>query len=235
MISTLAQIILAWIGQFGPYLALLFQGVLLSRYFDSRNRDYPLAILFSFSLFFLTLTSIVVPGMHLMQARDFFRLYAMLDLAIHILLLILMLQLLRKTLSALAYPPSVTVYLAVLSFTIALLAYLYFGFQAQSTFLHFFRTRQVVSFWLVLVNLYWWTLLLRRRQLDRRILLLSAGIGLLMTGQVMGDGISTLYTDNSPLRLLGAIVMYGSHFSYLYVWLNAFRPGHALEVKPSFT
>jgi hypothetical protein len=235
MISTLAQTFLDWLGQFGPYIAVLLQAVVISRYLDSRNRDYPLAIVFSVLLFLLTLTSIVVPGLSLMPARDFFRLYAMLDLAIHILLLILMLQLLRNTLRALDFPSSVTVYVAGLSFALALLSFLYFGFQSQSIYLQFFRTRQVVSFWLVLVNLYWWTLLLRRRQLDRRILLLSAGIGLLMTGQVMGDGITTVYRDHLLLRLFGAVVMYGSHFVYLYVWFNAFRPGHTVEAKPSLT
>ncbi|MFN7544923.1 MAG: hypothetical protein ACK5TN_19255 [Acidobacteriota bacterium] len=229
----MARTFFAWISQFGPYIALFFQGLLISRYFDSRNRDYPLATVFSFLLFFLTLTSIIVPQMHLMKTRDFFRLYTMLDLIIHILLLIFMLQLLRETLSALACQSSVTVYLSVFSFAITVLSYYYLGFQTQSAYLRFFRTRQVVSFWLVLVNLYWWTLLLRRRQLDRRILLLSAGIGLLMTGQVMGDGISTIYTDNASLQLFGAVVMYGSHCAYLYVWFNAFRPAHTFAAKPA--
>jgi hypothetical protein len=94
------------------------------------------------------------------------------------------------------------------------------------------QTRQVVSFWMVLLNLYWWTLLLRKRQLDRRVLLLSAGIGLMMTGQVIGDGIASFSERKGWMSLLANLIMYGTHFACLYTWFSAFQPGYAEASQP---
>lgn len=235
MDQTVAQTLFSWLSDFGPYLAMLGQALVLSRYLDTRNRDYPLAILFSFVLFLVTVIGVVVPFFQLFPQLEFLPFYTTLDLTMHILLLALMLQLLQRTLRSLDSSTSITLPLAILSCVVAATAYFCFGLGGQREYVRVFRTRQVVSFWLVLINLYWWTLLLRRRQLDRRILLLSAGIGLMMTGQVISDGVNTLYKNNIPLKLTGGLVMYATHFACLYTWFNAFRPNNALQGKPSLT
>ncbi len=225
----------------GPLLALVLQAAVLSRFTDSRNRDYPLAIFFLLGLFLLTATgaavsffpSLLTPGNDPTPARTFLFLYTLADLAMHTLLLGLMLQLIRRTLLALDLPTRTIYLLGLISLAVAICGYYWFGASLRTVIL--LKTRQVVSAWMVLLNLYWWTLLLRRRQLDRRILLLSAGIGLLMAGQVISDGVSSFYRDSHNLKLLGAVLMYLTHCAALYTWYNAFRSTNAATAPISAT
>ena len=143
----------------------------------------------------------------------------------HFLLLALMLQLTHATLKSLDQRTRILIPLALISGLIGISAYTYFGADLRKNTL--LQTRQVVSFWMVLLNLYWWTLLLRKRRLDRRVLLLSAGIGLMMTGQVIGDGIMYMSESKGLGRMLAVLVMYSTHFACLYAWYNAFHPGNA--------
>ncbi len=239
----MAQSIFEAVQLVGPILALLLQARLMSRFFDSRNRDYPVAILFTLVLFFLTLVAYAIYNHRALLAkylnititRNTLQVYAALELFMYILLLILMLQLIRKTLIALEQKERVIYLLAALSVLVAVSAYTWFQTDA-STARTFLRTRQVVSFWMVLLNLYWWTLLLRKRTLDRRILLLSAGIGLLMTGQVISDGVNAIDARSAWLGLLAALIMYATHFACLITWYNAFNPANSSvpsKIRPS--
>lgn len=235
----MAQLIFEAVTKYGPLLALLFQAAVLFRFIDSRNRDYPLAILFSFVLFLLTTAGYffdsigrVLPvAAALAVKQNFIEAYYGGDLFMHILLLALMLQLIRKTLKGLELESRVIYLLAALSVLVAVCAFVWFG--AEFNGLTLLKTRQVVSFWMVLLNLYWWTLLIRKRQLDRRVLLLSAGVGLMMTGQVIGDGLAAFAGTDRFISLLAALIMYATHFACLYAWFNAFRPGYAIVPSPA--
>jgi hypothetical protein len=232
--------------EYGPVIALLVQALVLSRFLNPRNRDYPLAIVFSLVLFLLTSAGYFFERFREYLPRDgkasvdqtFILVYSAADLFMHVLLLALMLQLIRKTLLSLGLSPRIVVPLAAISFLVAISAYNYFGSaDSKKTLL---QTRQVVSFWMVLLNLYWWTLLLRKRQLDRRVLLLSAGIGLMMTGQVIGDGIASFSERKGWMALVANLIMYGTHFACLYTWYSAFQPSYATvsetkKLDPSLT
>ncbi len=220
------------------------QALVLFRFLNSRNRDYPLAIVFTLVLFLLTLAGFFFNTFREYLPRDanttfdqrFVLIYSMGDLFMHVLLLALMLQLIRKTLRSLELSSRMIVPLAGISFLIAISAYNHFGAALNTRTL--LQTRQVVSFWMVLLNLYWWTLLLRKRQLDRRVLLLSAGIGLMMTGQVIGDGLASITVGAEVkfwLSVLSLLVMYGTHSACLYTWYSAFRPEYAITVPPQNT
>lgn len=232
----MAPFIIEALSKYGPIVALLFQARVMSRFLDARNRDYPLAILFIVLLFILTAAarlfdtlSYLIPHDSSTSARRIFVLwYYAGELLMHILLVVLMLQLIRKTLQFLEQNTRIIYHLAAVSVVVAVCAYFWFGGRfSPRTML---QTRQAVSFWMVLLNLYWWTLLLRKRQLDRRVLLLSAGIGLQMTGQVIGDGIGALAGSKEVwISILSAVVMYATHFAYLYTWFNAFHPSYAVN------
>ena len=219
---------------FGPIIALLLQARLLSRFLDPRNRDYPIAILFSFILFLVTSASHFFDNysndlpreLAIPIRNNFFSAYAGADLFMHIFLLVLMLQLIHQTLQYLSLGTTVLRGLTIVSILVALGAFFYFrGNQNKHFYLILVETRQVASFWMVLLNLYWWTLLLKRRQLDRRILLLSAGIGLLMTGQVIGDSIMSFAKVDLPwIGISAVLIMYLTHYACLHSWYNAFNP-----------
>ncbi len=229
----MAQTFYEVLSKLGPLLALILQATLLYRFWDRRNRDYPLAIVFTLLLFLLTLSGYFFQDLRRLLigsdstsfVRTFVLAYSGADLFMHLLLLALMLQLTRATLKRLDLGTRILIPLALISCLIGISAYTYFGADLRRNTL--LQTRQVVSFWLVLLNLYWWTLLLRKRRLDRRVLLLSAGIGLMMTGQVISDGIMYLSTPKGFGGLLALLVMYSTHFACLYAWYNAFHPGNA--------
>ncbi len=222
------------LSKFGPIVALLLQAVVLYRFLDRRNRNYPLAIVFTLVLFLLTLAGVFFedirklfpPDSSTTFVRTFLLAYSGADLFMHLLLLGLMLQLTRTTLKSLDLGTRIVIPLALISCLIGISAYQYFGAELTKKIL--LQTRQVVSFWMVLLNLYWWTLLLRKRKLDRRVLLLSAGIGLMMTGQVIGDGIQSMSESRIWISLGAIVVMYSTHFACLYAWYNAFSPSYAL-------
>ena len=205
-----------------PLIALMFQALVIFRFFDRRNRNYPLAIIFTLILFLLTVFAYTLrlrPDLIPFTVR-FTDAYNVADLCTYILLLMLMLQLTHKTLEQLGEPTQMVLVLAGVSALIAITAYLFF--EQDST-----RTRQVVSFWMVLLNLFWWTLLLRKRKVERRVMLLSAGIGLMMTGQVIGDGILIIANGEFWYLIAAYLIMYLTHYACLYSWFSAFRPGPA--------
>ncbi len=235
----MASTFYAAVSEYGPALALLLQALVISRFLNPKNRDYPLAIVFTLFLFLLTSAAyfldyykeLLPRAANSTPEQTFLLAYSIGDLCMHVLLLALMLQLLRRSLKSLNLETRIIIPLASISALVALTAYNYFSGGPSPT-KTIVQTRQVVSFWLVLINLYWWTLLLRRRQIDRRILLLSAGIGLMMTGQVIGDGIFSFAGRRTWLSLLSILIMYGTHFACLYTWFNAFRPSYALAPAP---
>ncbi len=210
----------------GPVLALLLQALVLSRFLNRGNRDYPLAILFTLILFPLTVFAFVLnkyPNL-IPITLGFTTGYAAADLCMHILLLALMLQLIRQTLLQLGQTASIVWALGGVSALVSVSAYLFFESD-------FARTRQVVSFWMVLLNLFWWTLLLRKRKVDRRVMLLSTGIGLMMTGQVIADGIEILAMRKDVKMLIAAyLIIYLTHYICLYCWFSAFKTPKIPEV-----
>jgi hypothetical protein len=219
----MAQTVLAAVSVVGPVLALVFQALVLSRFLIPRNRDYPLAILFSLVLFVMTIVAIALrfaPNV-VVFTIDFGVGYSFAELLMHILLLALMLQLARQTLEAAKQPTGLIAVLAGVSALVAITAYVFFSSTAAASEV-FVRVRQVVSFWMVLINLYWWSLLVRARKLDRRILLLSAGIGLMMTGQVIGDGLFAIAGRNRWLYVASYLVMFLTHYACLYSWFRGF-------------
>jgi uncharacterized membrane protein len=151
-----------------------------------------------------------------------------------LVLLGLMLQLLHVTLNQLGRSKSNVLLLAGLSLVMFLGSVYWFSLEGKSLNFTFNRVRQTMSFWMVLLNLYWWTLLLKLRTLGRRVMLLSAGIGLLMTGQVISDGLFGMSSQqNWALNSLALAVLFLSNFASLGAWFEAFHPKNARQESPS--
>lgn len=224
----MAQKIFQALSFWGTTPAVLLQILLVARFIRKENRNYPIAIAYVVSLLVLT-----IGGIYIQIDKELLRLVNYLtfgEIFMHFLLLGLMLQLTYVTLSALALPIHRVWGLSVLSVVILVGSYFVFDATPGNRDVNLFvKIRQVFSFWMVLVNIHWWTLLLRRRILDRRILLLSAGIGLQMTGQVISDGLFALPDANSrPLLLiLGVLIMFATHYASLYSWFIAFSSANA--------
>jgi hypothetical protein len=225
----MAQTVLEALSYGGTAIALVLQALVLSRFLDERNRNYPLAILFTAFLFALTGLSVVLryaPNA-VPTGVSFQTGYSFAELLMHLLLLALMLQLASQTLALLGQATGIVWLLAGISALVGVAAYLYFDGPPAVVFV---KVRQVVSFWMVLVNLYWWSLMIRTRKIDRRILLLSAGIGLLMTGQVVGDGVMAMANRRLWMYMIALPVMFLTHYACLYSWFRAFSVANAPTV-----
>lgn len=220
-------------------LALVLQAFLLSRFLDGRNRNYPLAILYAVLLFILTSLAILWQNgvswiVQALPPASRVQFQAALEILMHLVLLILMLQLIRQTQTERGESSNNTFWLgAIAILTFATTLYLVRTSQAE---IQFNRVRQVMSFFMVLLNLYWWTLLLGSKKVSRRIMLLSTGIGLQMTGQVIGDGILSFLKSGEQYFIIisGLLVIFLTHFCSLAAWYEAFHPRNAPRPSPSF-
>lgn len=81
----------------------------------------------------------------------------------------------------------------------------------------------------VILDLILWTLLLAARRPNRRLLLLSGGLGLQLTGAIMGETVRHKFHSNGGLYA-GTLLEVITGFMMLYIWWHAFRRA----TSPSF-
>lgn len=72
----------------------------------------------------------------------------------------------------------------------------------------------------VILDLILWSLLVAARRPDRRLLLLSGGLGLQLTGAIMGESLRHLSRN---LVLVGSLLEVTAGFLGLYIWWRALR------------
>lgn len=234
----MAKIFLDLLRQYAPVLAVLLQAFLLSRFLDSRNRNYPLAILYSVLLISITTIAILWQSgvswlIQILPHDANARVISGMEAVMHVVLLILMLQLINDTHKERGISLSRTWVLAALAaLTCAITLYWVADMRAGQ---QFNRVRQVISFFMVLLNLYWWTLLLGSKKVSRRIMLLSTGIGLQMTGQVIGDGILSYVKSGEDYLIINVSfsIMFLTHFCSLGAWYEAFNPKNSSQPSPA--
>jgi len=98
---------------------------------------------------------------------------------------------------------------------------------------HFNRTMTLISRDLnicaVFLDLLLWSLLLAARRADRQLLLLSGGLGLQLTGAIMGEQLRQL---SRSLYLSGTMLEVSTGLLGMYVWWRALRATPALSFNP---
>ena len=72
----------------------------------------------------------------------------------------------------------------------------------------------------MVLDLILWSLLIAARRPDRRLLLLSGGLGMLLTGAIMGESLRHL---SRSLVLAGILLEVGTSMFGLYIWWRALR------------
>jgi hypothetical protein len=82
----------------------------------------------------------------------------------------------------------------------------------------------------VILDLILWSLLLTARPPNRRLLLLSGGLGLQLTGAIMGE---QLRHFSHSLFLTGTVLEVTTGFMGLYIWWRALRPAPAPKTAPA--
>ncbi len=80
-----------------------------------------------------------------------------------------------------------------------------------------------MSFSAAILNLGLWAALIRTKQRDSRILMISGGLGLQITGEAMGHSLRNLWQISRVYVTAGNSVLILAHLLCLLVWWQAFR------------
>jgi len=81
-----------------------------------------------------------------------------------------------------------------------------------------------LGFCAVILNLILWAVLLKSRHPDRRLLLISGGLGIQMAGKAIGHSLRQI---SVPTRIPGNLVIVLTHLICLYIWWQTFRASSA--------
>src|ERR1022692_3569938 len=85
----------------------------------------------------------------------------------------------------------------------------------------------------VILDLILWSLLLTARRPNRRLLLLSGGLGLQLTGAIMGEQLRNLSHSLHSLLLTGQLLEVTTALLALYIWWRALRTAPAPKTAPA--
>jgi hypothetical protein len=80
-----------------------------------------------------------------------------------------------------------------------------------------------MSFCAAVLNLGLWAALIRTKQRDPRILMISGGLGLQITGEAMGHSLRNLWQISRVYVTVGNNILIAAHLLCLLIWWQAFR------------
>jgi len=93
-----------------------------------------------------------------------------------------------------------------------------------------------LNFCSAILDLALWALLIGSREKDHRLLLLSGGLGILFTGEAIGEStrILAIRSHSRPISLFGNSLIMMTNLLFLYIWWQALRAAPAHE-QPGVT
>jgi hypothetical protein len=88
-----------------------------------------------------------------------------------------------------------------------------------------------LNFCSAILDLALWALLIASREKDHRLLLLSGGLGILFTGEAIGEStrILAIRSHSRPISLFGNSLIMMTNLLFLYIWWQALRAAPARE------
>jgi len=85
----------------------------------------------------------------------------------------------------------------------------------------------------VILDLILWSLLITARRHDRTLLLLSGGLGLQITGAIMGESLISLIQLSHAFYWTGTLLQVSTEVLGLYIWWRALRAAHVAQNAPA--
>jgi hypothetical protein len=115
------------------------------------------------------------------------------------------------------------------------------GFAGISLIVHFdskvpigrwmtFWTRDL-NFGAAILDMLLWAMLIAKRQKDSRVLMLSAGLGIMFAGDAIGESVRSLGRSASAINLGGSIFVMLTNLAFFYIWWQTFRAPRAVLVS----
>lgn len=90
-----------------------------------------------------------------------------------------------------------------------------------------------INFCAALLDLVLWALLIASREKDRRLLLLTGGLGIQFAGEAMGQAVRQLAIQHRshPIALLGSTLVVTADILRSYIWWRVFYKSRATDPK----
>ena len=186
-------------------------------------RRYPfLAAYLSFAFAYQITAMVAYAKVANANAHLYTMIYYTGDLVLHGLILLLVLFLIREALvgDRRADMSTVMIVAPVLMFVAVTLYLLYHPEVSGHGWM--FPLSRNLSFCEEILNFVLWTILIRNRSHEIVLLLVSAGLGIQVTGEVIGRTIR-LYTDSPAISWLPDAIVLLCEAGALYIWYRAFR------------
>ena len=143
------------------------------------------------------------------------------DVVLHGLTLLMVLFLIREALIG-NRDPDMTTFMIVAPVLVFVGVTLYLLYNPQSGRGWILPLSRNLSFCEELLNFVLWTILIRNRSRDVVLLLVSAGLGIQVTGEVIGRTIR-LYARAPSISWLPDAIVLLCEVGALYIWYRAFR------------
>lgn len=87
-----------------------------------------------------------------------------------------------------------------------------------------------LNFGAAILDMVLWAMLIAKRQKDSRILMLSAGLGIMFAGEAIGQSVRSIETHESIIGLVGSILVMITYLAFLYIWWQTFRVPRAIPI-----
>src|SRR5205823_3303696 len=146
----------------------------------------------------------------------------------HAVISLLMLSLIWQTLEPHQRRRDIVAFLTLA--VVCFAAYSVYIFQNPSVNRWMTSVSRNLSFCEEFLNFILWTLLIQRRDFDQLLLLVSAGIGVQVTGEAIGHTLR-LYTRSHSTVWVPNLLVYVAEILCLCIWIWAFRSARNNQVR----
>lgn len=85
-----------------------------------------------------------------------------------------------------------------------------------------------LNFGSAILDMVLWAMLIAKRQKDSRVLMLSGGLGIMFTGEAIGESLRSLPSRAGVLP--GSILMMLTNVVFLYIWWQTFRAQRTVDL-----
>jgi hypothetical protein len=155
------------------------------------------------------------------QSPLYRNLYWTTDVVLYFLLFLMVITMIYKVMEASPLRTKIGPMLAFIVAVVVLAPFLILKDPYFST-RWFGHTSQMLSFGAAGMNLFLWTAAIGRRKRDPQLLVVSAGLGIAVTGAAIAYGVRFFLPVAD--RLLPDLFMIGTHLLSMAIWCWAFRP-----------
>jgi hypothetical protein len=201
---------------------IILQAALVVVLFYRGRKEFPL--LFSYAFIRAVATIALLVDFHLLHASGYSSLYWLLDISLHGFVFALLVHLIR---SALVEPHRRIIVTGLVCLVVSV--FLSMAVPYDPRFNHWMTGfSRNLSFCEEVLNLVLWGMLVNNRRVGLRFLLVSAGIGIQVTGDVTGHSLR-LFTHSPSFVWAPNLLMNASQILAMVIWLYAFCRSGANE------